>query len=885
MIKTISKFAGSTLLATLLLSGCGSATDDKIGQASASNGSNPKTDTPSNTPSNDNVVSTYASAQERANYEETAAVLSQYVAIAAESSVNAASARQTNYVGETAVDATKNAIDAFKAKLLALKVRIANYKDKVNSYLPDSFQVPDINVSISTQTVIDAATKLHDNGTLSDEQYDKFIARTDLAKVYVTAFFDAIAKIKELKASFTGTEDNTTIDSNSTVVTDANRTANGLLSTVLGTDPANDPINLVGSAVSDTIVSAVNVDAVNNVAGDAFALVLQSDGLTAAMLDLAIGSETIAQIMIDVLRDNWDLTAQMVPMITNPDDTEFAEKFTYLAGMYDNMVANFVFKYIDTTMYDAITKAMTVPSTTGSMENTNLVPSYTGNHKVTSNMGKLMADIGVNYFVKPDATHTIVRSDLPDLYAGDDAFARLMLDVNNGTINERLFYALFSESKMTADFVTTMQQVKANDDATATFFMDNIFLGAELSDLNNTTDVQKDQAMRNITTVATAMFDGYKAEGLAAYSGSFVGFAGLVPFDRFKPYAQAFAAAGYQYIKVNGLDIPGGSIGAWIADKFFPSEEVVAEAENNATAQASARTTNSVLTDTLEWIKTQFASYTVWLGEAKDYLLTNSVGQTIAGAFDEFIGSVKTGIDATIKDLIAKGHDIAEAKIQVLIADQNYRLPAFSDINLSVAYMTSVVKTTAAGILDDPTMIRQFTENARVQGVYDYVNEKLATNKFLAYIPTWMTKLDWIELPANVDGLPKMKLSFSTGSADIYILSDNADAVDLQTNVLGNQVLLEEVALADSPIVVDETNSEYSELHVYKFTIHATDLINLDAILAKAGEFLDNKINGVAVDASNVVDTTVSETNTTVIDATVSTETNTTTETNTSNIG
>lgn len=868
MIKTISKFAGSTLLATLLLSGCGSVSDNteqlsgEPAQFIPVSDENIQADVETEQ-SYVAPVSSYASVEEQARYEESAAVFSQYVALAAEVSASQAPSRQTNGVAEVTAD-VQNRIDAFKAKLLALKVRIAGYKDKVNSYLPESIQVPDINVTVSTQTVVDAATKLHDAGKLSDEQYEKFIARTDLAKVYVAAFFDAIAKVKELKASLTSSDSSTidtnTTETNTTALASARQT-NGLL------DPITDAVT---STLSGAIVDVVNVDAVNNVAGDAFSLVLQNEGLTVTMLDLAIDSKTVAQVMVDVMKDNWDLTEPMVPMITNPENTEFAEKFTYLAGIHDHIIANFVFKYIDSTMYDAITKAMTVPSTTGDMENTNLVPEYSGSHKVTSNMGKLMADLGVNYFVKPDDSYQIVRSDMPELYAGDDAFARLMLDVNNGAINERLFYSLFSESKMTADFVTTMQQVKAQDEATATFFMDNIFLGGEFDNLANVSDADKNQSMRNISTVAMAMFDGYKAEGLAPYSGSFVGFAGLVPFDRFKPYARAFGTAGYQYMKVNGLDIPGGSIGQWIADKFFPSETEVAAAEN----LAAARGTNSVLTDTLEWIKTQFASYAEWLSGATTYLLNNSFGQTIAAAFDEFVGSIKDGMDAAYASAVDKVHDFVEAKIQVVIADQNYTLPAFSDMNLSIAYMKSVVKTTALDIIDNPEAIHTFSENARVQGVYAYVNEALATNKFLAYIPTWMTRLDWIELPASVDGMPNIQLSFSTGSADIYILSDNASLVDLQTNVLGNQVLLSEVALEDSPIVVDSTNSEYSELHVYKFTIHATDLINLDAILAKAGEFLDNKINGVAIDASNVIDTTVSDTNTT--ETIVITETNTT---------
>ena len=61
----------------------------------------------------------------------------------------------------------------------------------------------------------------------------------------------------------------------------------------------------------------------------------------------------------------------------------------------------------------------------------------------------------------------------------------------------------------------------------------------------------------------------------------------------------------------------------------------------------------------------------------------------------------------------------------------------------------------------------------------------------------------------------------------------------------GNTKKLEEVALTDSPIVVDESNNEYEELHVYKFTVTVASIVNINEIFAKLGEYLDGKINGV----------------------------------------
>jgi hypothetical protein len=487
--------------------------------------------------------------------------------------------------------------------------------------------------------------------------------------------------------------------------------------------------------------------------------------------------------------------------------------------------------------------------------------------KVNSMMGETMVLIGANHFVKPVVGDMgTQRADQPysenadgttnGLYAGADAFARLMLDPANGIVNERMFYSLFAKSDTTAAFVTTMQQVKILDASTSTFFMDNIFLGGELKDIATLTDVQKDQAMKNIYAVAKAMLDGNKIEGLSAYSASFIGFAGLVPFDRYVPYAKAFGAAGYYYAKAHDLAIPGGSIGQWIADKFFPSETATEEA-----VQAAPSRQANALTTALDWIKAKFGSYTEWLAGATEYLKTNSIGQTIVEAFDNILGSVTTGIEATIDDLKAKGHDAIEAKIQVVIADANYTLPAFDDLSLN--YIITTAKTTVVGIIDDPTIVRSFTSNNRVLEISNFIKEKIETNRVLGYMPDWMTKLNYLELPANIDAKPKPIINFKSGSADIYILSDNADIIDLQVNVLGNTVLLSEVALEDSPLTVKD--GEIAEMHVYKFTVSALDLVNINGIMAKIGEYLENRFGVVAVDASDAIveDTTTTTTETT----------------------
>jgi len=578
--------------------------------------------------------------------------------------------------------------------------------------------------------------------------------------------------------------------------------------------------------IKDGLVDVVATDAITDLTADAFRLVLQSDGVTTAMLDMAINSETITDIMVTVMEDNWDLTEPMIPMMLNPEnDYEFTRKFLQLAQAHKQQIGTMTFSYIDTNLYDTITKVMV------------LSPA------VNTAMGQTMVLLGKNHFIIPGSETTITRNDQPDLYAGKDAFARLMLDINNSTTNERLFYALFAKSDTTDAFVKTMQQVKKLDADTATYFMDNIFLGGSIEKGYATIDqAHRDQAFQNIYTITKAMLDGYEAEGLAPYSGSFVGFAGLIPFDRYVPYAKGMGSAAYYYATTHGYSLTG-TIGSFVKDKFFPEEN------SNTIQKASLRQSNA-LSDGLDWFANLFGSYSAWLDSATAYLTDSTIGKTLESAFTAMLDSTKVGIDAALAEAKKLGHDAIEAKIQVTIQDGNYTLPPFEDITL--AYITSTAKTTALEILDDPARMKVISDANRTQELYAYVNSQLKTNEYLGYIPTWMTKLDWIQIPASVDGIPVKVINYSAGSIDVYILSDNADMVDLQTNILGNQVLLKEVAIKDSPLVVD-ANEDISKLHVYKFTVYASDIVDVNQILGYLGTYLTDTAGAVALDTSAVV--------------------------------
>ena len=694
--------------------------------------------------------------------------------------------------------------------LRALKVKIATNPDAVSKNSAETI------VRYAAQ---DLLGKTVNGQKVTQSDINSFMNNIDSDGLFFIALMEAYAKQHNL--------DNTEVSASSSSARKASSLQRGIS---LTDNPLLD-------AVKDSVVSLVGQDAVTDLTADAFRLALQSEGITTAMLDMAINSETITDIMVTVMVDNWDLTTPMIPMMLNPEnDYEFTRKFLTLALAHNKQIGKMTFSYIDEPLYGAITQVMALST------------------QVNTQMGEVMVAIGVNHFLIPSDTHTLERRDEPDLYAGADAFARLMVDINNSLVNERLFYSLFAKSDTTAAFVNTMQQVKSKDEATAVFFMDTIFLGGTLEGNVTIDEAHKDQAMKNIYAITKAMMDGYNAEGLAPYSPSFVGFAGLIPFDRYIPYAKGMATAGYYYAKTHGFEMTG-TAGTWIKDKFFPDEDQQAQQASLRKASSLDGTVTeaeeTILTSIIAYFDDLFGSYSTWLSDTNDYLSGTGFGQGITTVFDGVVGVITDSIDTIIADLTAAGHDYTEAKISVVINDANYTLPPFEDITLD--YILETSKTTALSIFEDPEMVRYISDANATQQVYAYINEKLETNYYLGYIPHWMTQLDWLELPANIDSRPTAVVNFAQGSVDFYILSDNGDMIDLQTNVLGNQVLLTEVSIDDAPLSVNEEYNNIDTLFVYKFTIRATDVIDINLVLASLGTYLDSNFGAVAVDASSAI--------------------------------
>ena len=114
-------------------------------------------------------------------------------------------------------------------------------------------------------------------------------------------------------------------------------------------------LGTVTNKIGDSLVNVLDTKVGDAITGAAFNVVLNSDGITVTMLDLARKSEKTSQIMVNSIEAKWELTEKMCPMLQ--ENQEFGEKFTALAEEKD-FVGRFFFERIDAIMYNWLADAM-----------------------------------------------------------------------------------------------------------------------------------------------------------------------------------------------------------------------------------------------------------------------------------------------------------------------------------------------------------------------------------------------------------------------------------------------------------------------------------------------------------------------------------------------
>jgi len=684
--------------------------------------------------------------------------------------------------------------------------------------------------------------------------------------------------------------------------TAANAPQRSILSSL--TDP-------VTSKVKDAIVGALDTSAGNKITGAAFDVVLNSEGVTVVMLDAARKSETTSQIMVDALEANWGLTAKMCPMLR--DNAEFGEKFTALA--YERpIIGKFFFERIDARMYGCLTDAMLLSNKDGAK-------SYnigSVEHSTNAYMGILMNTYAKDYFITPDATVTDRNQRL------NDNFVSLLLDTGknatytkdaNGTItfenhgdgneltNEKFFYSVFKTPVTTDGFVSAMDQV---DPTTRTMLMDNIFLGGKVGTANPDTL----QGQLNIIAIGSAMYDGIYGEkdaasgsrqnayGFASYAGAFLGFASLIPSDRFMTYGKAFVDAGYTYADFHGIDVWAGvstaAQKAW--DAYTATDANTTTASNAPSRSAGQGVLGSAWYSDIKNIMGQ-AWTEVSLGDLFNDLLDgntsviDSLNAQGTVAYDTFMDGKNennetvytTVLSNDTSDEVAGIHGLIELAMQEDIYNVNkdtntsytmadakaaFTLPPFADLTMSFAYNTA---TEGAMAYYNNNVDENWLANLSTN---DLIRQYFYPSADNVYIPNWLLAVDWLSVPANYanSNIATTDFDFNAGYFDIYVASTNnhlltddnttneVASIDLAT--IADLVKTIEVSRvdmgSDSIIAVDANGTTLDGLYIYK--VRAITPEDTQAVMNALTTGYGDALTAIGLDSSNAANV---DTNTT----------------------
>ena len=662
----------------------------------------------------------------------------------------------------------------------------------------------------------------------------------------------------------------------------------------------------VTNKIGDALVKTLDTKAGHAITGAAFDVVLNSDGVTVTMLDLARKSEKTAKIMVDALDAKWSLTEKMCPMLQ--ENKEFGEKFTALAEERD-FVGKFFFERIDANMYNCLADAMLLSNSDENLtEYKNPIK-----HSTNGYMGLLMDRYAKDYFIKPTGSTADRRPD---------KFVSLLLntgkpviydDVNrtfenhgdgNELINEKFFYSLFKAPNTTTDFIEAMQKI---DPSTKVMLMDNIFLGKQQSGSDDTI-----QGYLNIIAIGSAMYDGIQHYGLSKYTGSFINFAMLIPSDRYITYSKAFINAGYQYAAFHGIDVwknvaqgvqdawdnyngnatasnrPSNSAGLGVLGSDWSGDtiDLFSNAWANAIGDLSfddvydyfSKDDFSLISELSD--RGNIAYHTILDGNDSGTLypteLSNGIheNQDVLGyhglvelAIQEDIYTVECGNRPFTWAVTGSSDDCENnASYTMDNAKAAFSLPPFADLTWSYAYGTAT-----EGVMS------YYNNNVDAAWFADLSTNDLIRQYFYPdadniYIPRWLLAIDWLKAADNFNNakIAATDLNYNAGYFDVYVTSKNPTLlttttepkidgdIDLATVVdVIKTIDISRVNMSqDDIIAVDENGTTLDGLYVYKVrTISPEDT---QAVLSYLSNLGSDALSAIGLDSSNAanVDTT-----------------------------
>lgn len=686
------------------------------------------------------------------------------------------------------------------------------------------------------------------DGTMTQADADYVLANTDLNELYLEAYFDAAAADLGLAPANLAPSRASVLDS------------------IL--DPIKDGlVSLMDTSVGGAVTSAT------------FDVVLNSEGVTVFMLDMARGSETMTQIMIDALGRDWSLTTKMCPMLQT--NIEFGEKFAALAEESEPM-ARFFFENVDAPMYGCLTDAMLLSNDDSAFGSYDEPVS----HSTNGYMGILMERYATDFFIEPGT-----GTEGSSTYGSTDTFASLMfttgdvvtLDGNvttghgdaNELINEQFFYSTFKTATTTDSFVVAMELLPA---PTVTMFMDEIFLGEQ-----NTTAFgageDNVQGYYNIISIAGGMYEGIETYGFGTYTGAFIGFAGLIPADRYMSYGSQFMSAGYFWAEQNGVSI-WGTVADGAKDLYASYTTPTDSSAATAPARSAGLGTlgSNWYSDTLDVVIAAWDGSDLLGYFGSDLGLIEYYNLEALKAYQTVIGSPESTLTTTISsgETVKGFHGLLELAIREDIVNTNvaegntsytmddatlaFALPAFGDITWSFLYTSA--KDGAVSYYKsfvDAGWLADLSDNELIRA-YFYPS---ADN---VYIPSWLLAIDWLKFPDNFNNadITATDVSFDGGYMDIYVVSTNSALlktataegdIDLAT-IAGLVKTIEVSAIdmgSDSIIAVDASGQTLDGLYVYKVrTITPEDTAAVMAYLSGLG---NSALNAIGINSDNATQT------------------------------
>lgn len=675
------------------------------------------------------------------------------------------------------------------------------------------------------------STALADTSTLSSDEKAQILsdltlkiagldATNDDVRIYIDSLINLHSEIDTRSDAYSAIAESLTTASTTSTLQTA-----GIFSPI--TDAIGDGlVNVLDTSVGDAVTSA------------AFDVVLNSEGITTVMIDMARGSATTSEIMVNAMEADWSLAAKMCPMLR--ESTEFGEKFTALAEEQD-AVGRFFFERIDAQMYGCLADAML-------LSNNDEIHHEDVSHSTNGYMGLLMERYAADYFITPTGSTDDRRND---------KFVSLLLNTGDNVVyndanktfdghgdgneltNEKFFYSLFKTPNTTDSFVAAMQKVDAN---TKKMLMDNIFLGQP----NGEGEADEGQGNLNIIAIGSAMYDGIYGEanaegtrsgeyGFASYAGAFVGFAGLIPSDRYMTYAKAFIGAGYQYAGFHGINVWTGAASAakfaWDAYTTPAEETTLATDDTNVSAlQAPVRSAGLGVVgsdwydDITDLFSTAYANFDASISWGALYDAITGEDTTLWGeiasqyedkktelkiAYDTILDGRDENNDTAYPTLLTHSlltaddndevyglHGLVELAIQedILYAKCGVRsslTEEFSCENNS-SYTVSDAKAAftlpqfseltwsfAYGSAKDGA-IAYYDTNVNAEWFADLSSNELVRQYFYpsadnVYIPNWMLAIDWLKIANNYNNatIAETDLNFNSGYFDIYVTSTN----------------------------------------------------------------------------------------------------------------